>query len=71
VSGGKFLRVMILPHREKITLVERRKEVERDPTCCENSPLQAPQQRRRRSLVGGELRETNTCLSKYICGLPL
>jgi hypothetical protein len=41
--------------------VERRKVVERHPTCCGNCPLQAPQRRRSHSLVGGELRETNTC----------
>jgi hypothetical protein len=34
---------------------------ERDPACCRNCPLQAPQRRRSRSLVGGELRETNPC----------
>jgi hypothetical protein len=28
VSSGKFMRVIILPLREKIALVERRKEVE-------------------------------------------
>jgi hypothetical protein len=39
--------------------VERRKVVERDPTCCGNCPLQAPQQRHSHSSVGGELRETN------------
>jgi hypothetical protein len=33
--------------------------VERDPTCCGNYPLQAPQWRRSHSLVGGKLRETN------------
>jgi hypothetical protein len=33
--------------------------VQRDPTCCGNRPLQAPQRRRSHSLVGGELRETN------------
>jgi hypothetical protein len=37
---------------EKIALVERRKAVERDPTCCGRFPLQAPQRRRSRSLVG-------------------
>jgi hypothetical protein len=36
--------------------------VERDPACCGNCPLQAPQRRRSHSLVGGELRETNLCL---------
>jgi hypothetical protein len=35
--------------------------VERDPTCCGNCPLQAPQRRRSHSSVGGELRETNPC----------
>jgi hypothetical protein len=35
------------------------KVVERDPACCGNCPLQAPQRRRSHSLVGGELRETN------------
>jgi hypothetical protein len=48
---------------EKITLVERRKVVERDPTCCGRFPLQGPQRRRSRSLVGGEFRETNPRLS--------
>jgi hypothetical protein len=61
---------------EKIPLVERRKVVERDPACCGNCPLQAPQRRRSHSLVGGELRETNlrffvwfdslSCLSSII-----
>jgi hypothetical protein len=37
--------------------------VERDSTCCGEVPLQAPQRRRNLSLVGGELRETNTHLS--------
>jgi hypothetical protein len=46
---------------EKIPLVERWKVVERDPACCENCPLEAPQRRRSHSLVGGELRETNPC----------
>jgi hypothetical protein len=36
-----------------------RKVIERDPACCGNCPLQAPQRRRSHSLVGGELRETN------------
>jgi hypothetical protein len=35
--------------------------VVRDPACCGNCPLQAPQRRRSHSLVGGELRETNPC----------
>jgi hypothetical protein len=35
--------------------------VERDPTCCGNCPLQAPQRRCSHSSVGGELRETNPC----------
>jgi hypothetical protein len=52
---------------EKIALVERRKSVERDPTCCGNSPLQASQRRRSRSFVGGELRETNPRLSFVVC----
>jgi hypothetical protein len=30
VSSGKFVRVVILPLSEKITLVERRKVLERD-----------------------------------------
>jgi hypothetical protein len=47
---------------KKIPLVERRKVVEKDPTCCGNCPLQAPQQRRSRSLVGRELRETLSLL---------
>jgi hypothetical protein len=65
VSSGKFVRVVILPLREKIALVERRKVVERDPACCGNSPLQAPQRRRSRSLGGGELRETIPCISLW------
>jgi hypothetical protein len=66
---------------EKITLVERRKVVERDPTCCENCPLQAPQRSRSHSLVDGELRETNpsffvwfdslSCFSSILHLLPL
>jgi hypothetical protein len=52
---------------EKIALVERRKAVERDPTCCERIPLEAPQRRRSRSLVGGELQETNPHLSFVVC----
>jgi hypothetical protein len=61
--------------------VERRKVVERDPTCCGNCPLQAPQRRRSHSLVGGELRETNpfffmwfdslSCFSSILHLLPL
>jgi hypothetical protein len=35
--------------------------VDRDPACCGNYPLQAPQRRRSHSSVGGELRETNPC----------
>jgi hypothetical protein len=54
---------------EKITLVERRQVVERDPTCCGNFPLQAPQRRRSHSLVGGELRETNLCLFVWFASL--
>jgi hypothetical protein len=46
---------------EKIPIVERRKVVERDPACCGNCPLQAPQRRRSHSLVGGDLRESNPC----------
>jgi hypothetical protein len=69
VSSGKFVRVVILPLREKIVLVERRKVVERDLTCCGNSPLQAPQQRRSLSLVGGELWETNPCVSLWFAFL--
>jgi hypothetical protein len=48
---------------EKIALVEARKAVQRDPACCGRIPLQAPQRRRSRSFVGGELRETNPHLS--------
>jgi hypothetical protein len=69
VSSEKFVRVVILPLREKIALVERRKVVERDPTCCGNAHLQAPQRRRSRSLVGGELRETNPCISLWFASL--
>jgi hypothetical protein len=47
---------------KKIALVERRKVVKRDPTCCGNCPLQSPQWRCSRSLVGGELREINPCI---------
>jgi hypothetical protein len=43
--------------------------VERDPACCGNCPLQAPQQRRSRSLVGGELRETNPCFFVWFVSL--
>jgi hypothetical protein len=66
---------------KKITLVGRRKVVETDPTYCGNGPLQAPQRRRSRSLVGGELRETNpwffmwfaslSCFSSFFYLLPL
>jgi hypothetical protein len=52
---------------EKIVLVERRKAVESDPTYCGKFPLQAPQRRHSRSLVGGELRETNPRLSFVVC----
>jgi hypothetical protein len=48
---------------EKIALMEMRKVVERGPACCGRIPLQAPQRRRSRSFVGGELRETNPRLS--------
>jgi hypothetical protein len=54
---------------EKITLVEKRKVVERDPVCCGNYPLQAPQRRCSRSLVGGELRETNPCFFVWFASL--
>jgi hypothetical protein len=47
------------PVLEPHMVLKRRKVVERDPTCCGNFPLQAPQWRRCRSLVGDELRETN------------
>jgi hypothetical protein len=50
-------------------LVERRKVVERDPACCGNCPLQAPQWRRSHSLVGGELRETNPCSFMWFASL--
>jgi hypothetical protein len=49
--------------------VERRKVVERDPTCCGNCPLQAPQRRRSHSLVGGELWETNPCFFVWFASL--
>jgi hypothetical protein len=49
--------------------MERRKEFESDPTCCGNSPLQAPQRRCSRSLVGGELRETNPCIFVWFASL--
>jgi hypothetical protein len=58
-----------------------RKVVERDPTCCWNRPLQAPQRRHIHSLVGGELRKTNhyffvwfdslSCVSSIFDLLPL
>jgi hypothetical protein len=54
---------------EKITLVERRKVVERDPTCCGNCPLQAPQRRRSHSSVGGELQKTNPCFFMWFDSL--
>jgi hypothetical protein len=57
VSKNKFVRVVILPLVKKIALLERRKLVERDLTCCGKVPLQAPQRRRSLSLVGGELRK--------------
>jgi hypothetical protein len=43
--------------------------VERDPACCGNCPLQALQRRRSRSLVGGELRETNPCFFVWFASL--
>jgi hypothetical protein len=43
--------------------------VERDPTCCGKFPLQAPQQRSSLSSVGGELRETNSCISLWFASL--
>jgi hypothetical protein len=43
--------------------------VERDLSCCGNCPLQAPQRRRSRSLVGGELRETNPCFFVWFASL--
>jgi hypothetical protein len=52
---------------EKITLVEKGKVVERQPTCCGRTPLQDPQLSRSRSLVGGELWETNPHLSFVVC----
>jgi hypothetical protein len=52
---------------EKITLVETRKAVERGSACCGRIPLQAPQRRRSRSFVGGELRETNPRLYFVVC----
>jgi hypothetical protein len=63
VSSEKFVRVVILPLREKNDLVERRKVVERDLACCGKVPLQAPQWRHSLSLVGDELQETNPCIS--------
>jgi hypothetical protein len=56
VSSGKFVRAVILPLRGK-DLVETRKAIERDPTCCGRIPLQAPQRRRSCSFAGGELRK--------------
>jgi hypothetical protein len=41
--------------------------VERDSACCGRILLQAPQRRRSRFLVGGELRETNVHLSFVVC----
>jgi hypothetical protein len=69
VSSGKFVRAVILPHREKIILVERRKVVERDPACRAKVPLQALQWRHSLSLVRGELRETNLCVSLWFVSL--
>jgi hypothetical protein len=43
--------------------------VERDPDCCGNCPLQAPQWRRSHSLVGGELWETNPCFFVWLDSL--
>jgi hypothetical protein len=43
--------------------------VERSPACCGNCPLQTPQRRRSRSLVGGELRETNPCFFMWFASL--
>jgi hypothetical protein len=63
------VRAVILPLREKIALVERRKVVEIDPACCGNCPLQAPQRRCRCSLVGSELRVTNPCFSLWFASL--
>ena len=60
----------LAPLVEKIALVELRKVVERDPACCGRplvDPLQAPQRRRSLSLVGGELRKTNPCVSIVVC----
>jgi hypothetical protein len=54
---------------KKIVLMERRKEVERDPAYCGNSPLKAPQRRRSRSVVGGELWEINPCIYLWIASL--
>jgi hypothetical protein len=54
---------------KKIALLERRKEVERDPSCYGNSPLQAHQRRRSHSLVGRELRETNPCIYLWFASL--
>jgi hypothetical protein len=55
--------------------------VERDPACCGNCPLQAPQRRRSHSLMDGELQETNyfffvwfdslSCFSSILHLLPL
>jgi hypothetical protein len=43
--------------------------VERDLACCGNCPLQAPQRRHSRSLVGGELQETNPCFFVWFSSL--
>jgi hypothetical protein len=69
VSSEKFVRAAILPLREKIPLVERRKVVERDSACCGNCPLQATQRRCSHSLVGGEFREINPCFFMWFGSL--
>jgi hypothetical protein len=69
VSSGKFVRVVILPLCGKDCLSGKREVVERDPTCCGKVPLQDPQRRRSFSLVGGELWETNLCVSLWFASL--
>jgi hypothetical protein len=43
--------------------------VERDLACCGICPLQAPHQRRSRSLAGGEHQETNPCSFVWFASL--
>jgi hypothetical protein len=69
VSNEKFVRDVILPLHGKNHLSERRKVVERDSTCCGKVHLQASQWRHGLSLVGGELRKTNPCISLWFASL--